>query len=104
MSFPATGPLGKATCHTTINGPPWLAGLGLRRWYTYLVYPNNYKFVEISNEMCCPLLVMFLICGILVPGPEFMTSYVKASNWKQRVDYYLGLGNCSYSSEHVRKI
>jgi hypothetical protein len=22
------------------DGPPWLAGLGLRRWYTYLVYPQ----------------------------------------------------------------
>jgi hypothetical protein len=22
------------------NGPPWLAGLGLRRWYTCLVYPQ----------------------------------------------------------------
>jgi hypothetical protein len=22
------------------HGPPWLAGLGLNRWYTYLVYPQ----------------------------------------------------------------
>jgi hypothetical protein len=24
--------------HTTPDGPPWLADLGLRRWYTHLVY------------------------------------------------------------------
>jgi hypothetical protein len=24
-----------------LHGPPWLAGLGLRRWYTYLVYPQH---------------------------------------------------------------
>jgi hypothetical protein len=23
------------------DGPPWLACLGLRRWYTYLVYPQQ---------------------------------------------------------------
>jgi hypothetical protein len=23
-----------------LHGPPWLAGLGLRRWYTHLVYPQ----------------------------------------------------------------
>jgi hypothetical protein len=23
------------------DGPPWLADLGLRRWYTYLVYPQQ---------------------------------------------------------------
>jgi hypothetical protein len=23
------------------DGPSWLAGLGLRRWYTYLVYPQQ---------------------------------------------------------------
>jgi hypothetical protein len=23
------------------DGPPWLAGLGLRRWYNYLVYPQQ---------------------------------------------------------------
>jgi hypothetical protein len=27
--------------HTTPDGPPWLADLGLRRWYTYLVYPQQ---------------------------------------------------------------
>jgi hypothetical protein len=27
--------------HTTPNGPPWLADLGLRRWYTHLVYPQQ---------------------------------------------------------------
>jgi hypothetical protein len=27
--------------HTTLDGPPWLADLGLRRWYTYLVYPQQ---------------------------------------------------------------
>jgi hypothetical protein len=27
--------------HTTPDGPPWLADLGLRRWYTYLVYPQH---------------------------------------------------------------
>jgi hypothetical protein len=29
--------------HTTRDGPPWLADLGLRRWYTYLVYPQHIK-------------------------------------------------------------
>jgi hypothetical protein len=24
-----------------LDGPPWLAGLGLRRWYTHLVYPQH---------------------------------------------------------------
>jgi hypothetical protein len=27
--------------HTTPDGPPWLADSGLRRWYTYLVYPQH---------------------------------------------------------------
>jgi hypothetical protein len=27
--------------HTTLDGPPWFADLGLRRWYTYLVYPQQ---------------------------------------------------------------
>jgi hypothetical protein len=27
--------------HTTPDGPPWLADSGLRRWYTYLVYPQQ---------------------------------------------------------------
>jgi hypothetical protein len=27
------------------DGPPWLAGLGLRRWYTYLVYPQHAEFL-----------------------------------------------------------
>jgi hypothetical protein len=27
--------------HTTPDGPPWLADLGLRRWYTHLVYPQQ---------------------------------------------------------------
>jgi hypothetical protein len=27
--------------HTTRDGPPWLGDLGLRRWYTYLVYPQQ---------------------------------------------------------------
>jgi hypothetical protein len=41
MGFPATGPPHKATRQTTIYGPPWLASLGLRCWYTYLVYPQH---------------------------------------------------------------
>jgi hypothetical protein len=28
--------------HNTPDGPPWLADLGLRRWYTYLVYPQQF--------------------------------------------------------------
>jgi hypothetical protein len=36
--------------HTTPDEPSWLADLGLRRWYTYLVYPQqlppgNFKIV-----------------------------------------------------------
>jgi hypothetical protein len=27
--------------HTTPDGPPWLADSELRRWYTYLVYPQQ---------------------------------------------------------------
>jgi hypothetical protein len=30
--------------HTTPDGPPWLADSGLRRWYTYLVYPQQCRF------------------------------------------------------------
>jgi hypothetical protein len=41
MGFPAIGLPGKATHRTTIYVPPWLAGLGLHRWYTYLVYPQQ---------------------------------------------------------------
>jgi hypothetical protein len=32
-------PVGNPPYHP--DGPPWLAGLGLRRWYTYLVYPQH---------------------------------------------------------------
>jgi hypothetical protein len=32
--------------HTTPNGPPWLADLGLRRWYTYLVYPQHTRLAN----------------------------------------------------------
>jgi hypothetical protein len=32
-------PVGNLPYHP--DGPPWLAGSGLRRWYTYLVYPQQ---------------------------------------------------------------
>jgi hypothetical protein len=32
-------PVGNPPYH--LYGPPWLAGLGLHRWYTYLVYPQH---------------------------------------------------------------
>jgi hypothetical protein len=32
-------PVGNPPYH--LHGPPWLAGLGLRGWYTYLVYPQQ---------------------------------------------------------------
>jgi hypothetical protein len=32
-------PVGNLPYHP--DGPPWLAGLGLRRWYTHLVYPQQ---------------------------------------------------------------
>jgi hypothetical protein len=32
-------PVGNPPYHP--DGPPWLAGLGLHRWYTYLVYPQQ---------------------------------------------------------------
>jgi hypothetical protein len=35
---PATGLPGQAIGLTTIYGPTRLAGLGLHRWYTHLVY------------------------------------------------------------------
>jgi hypothetical protein len=40
MVFPQLGhPVGNPPYHP--DGPPWLAGLGLRRWYTYLVYTQQ---------------------------------------------------------------
>jgi hypothetical protein len=40
MGFQQLGrPVGYLPYH--LHGPPWLAGLGLRRWYTYLVYPQH---------------------------------------------------------------
>jgi hypothetical protein len=36
--------------HTTPHGPPWLADLGLRRWYTYLVYPQHRDFAYFVNR------------------------------------------------------
>jgi hypothetical protein len=32
--------------HTTPDGPPWLADLGLRRWYTHLVYPQQTRSIK----------------------------------------------------------
>jgi hypothetical protein len=41
MGFQQLGrPVGNPPYHP--DGPPWLAGLGLRRWYTHLVYPQQY--------------------------------------------------------------
>jgi hypothetical protein len=34
--------------HTTPDGPPWLADLGLRHWYTYLVYPQQVFLIGVS--------------------------------------------------------
>jgi hypothetical protein len=40
MGFQQLGrPVGNPPYHP--DGPPWLAGLGLRRWYTYVVYPQQ---------------------------------------------------------------
>jgi hypothetical protein len=40
MGFQQLGrPVGYPPYH--FHGPHWLAGLGLRRWYTYLVYPQQ---------------------------------------------------------------
>jgi hypothetical protein len=40
MGFQQLGrPVGNPPCHP--DGPPWLAGSGLRHWYTYLVYPQQ---------------------------------------------------------------
>jgi hypothetical protein len=36
--------------HTTPDGPPWLADLGLRRWYTYLVYPQQLLIVGLPER------------------------------------------------------
>jgi hypothetical protein len=39
-SFQQVGrPVDNLTYH--LHGPPWLAGLGLHRWYTYLVHPQQ---------------------------------------------------------------
>jgi hypothetical protein len=39
-SFQQLGrPVGNPPYHP--DGPPWLASLGLRRWYTYSVYPQQ---------------------------------------------------------------
>jgi hypothetical protein len=40
-SFQQLGrPVGNTPYHP--DGPSWIAGLELRRWYTYLVYPQQY--------------------------------------------------------------
>jgi hypothetical protein len=40
MGFQQLGrPVGNPPYHP--DGPPWFAGLGLRRWYTYLIYPQQ---------------------------------------------------------------
>jgi hypothetical protein len=40
MGFQQLGrPVGNLPYHP--DGPPWLAGLGLHRWYTHLVYPQQ---------------------------------------------------------------
>jgi hypothetical protein len=39
-------PVGNPPYHP--DRPPWLAGLGLRRWYTYLVYPQQLEMLEIG--------------------------------------------------------
>jgi hypothetical protein len=40
MGFQQLGhPVGNLPYHP--DGPPWLAGSGLRRWYTHLVYPQH---------------------------------------------------------------
>jgi hypothetical protein len=40
MGFQQLGrPVGNPPYHP--DGPPWLAGSGLHRWYTYLVYPQQ---------------------------------------------------------------
>jgi hypothetical protein len=39
--------------HTTPDGPPWLADLGLRRWYTHLVYPQ--QVVKVDSAMMMQL-------------------------------------------------
>jgi hypothetical protein len=49
MGFQQLGrPVGNPPYHP--DGPPWLAGLGLRRWYTYLVYPQHYAWKEENYE------------------------------------------------------
>jgi hypothetical protein len=50
MGFQQLGcPVGNPPYHP--DGPPWLAGLGLRHWYTYLVYPQHLRRVRARRVM-----------------------------------------------------
>jgi hypothetical protein len=52
-SFQQLGrPVGNPPYHP--DGPPWLAGLGLCHWYTYLVYPQHL----VSREYKYPNLIL----------------------------------------------
>jgi hypothetical protein len=42
-------PVGNPPYHP--DGPPWLAVLRLRRWYTYLVYPQHKYFAPTYDEV-----------------------------------------------------
>jgi hypothetical protein len=48
MGFQQLGrPVGNPPYHP--DGPPWLAGSGLRRWYTYLVYLQQWYSIKINK-------------------------------------------------------
>jgi hypothetical protein len=54
LAFQQLGhPVGNPPYH--LHGPPWLAGLGLCHWYTYLVYPQHlalWSLLIIIFESC----------------------------------------------------
>jgi hypothetical protein len=74
-------PVGNLPYHP--DGPPWLAGLGLRRWYTHLVYPQhlgriNDVLIMVNNNLVpVDFLVMDVefnaLCPIILGRPFLRT-------------------------------
>jgi hypothetical protein len=61
----ATGPPGMANPPYHPDGPPGLADLGLRRWYTYLVYPQHREpkiFSILVYDIISIRLVIVVVC------------------------------------------
>jgi hypothetical protein len=64
-SFQQLGrPVGNPPYHP--DGPPWLAGLGLRRWYTYLVCPQHDTSLFILRWPALTLYLLVYVDDIIV--------------------------------------